>query len=346
VTLNFSVFDVIVDEEKYIYSNQEGIEQRVSVSNPIQSSINYISNNQWIYVKEGIYTEKMDDDKAILINKPLNLRSNGSAVLNPSTVKYLIDISTDGNNQTVYIDGFIIESNWTVTGIRQGYSTPNKENTPVKIINNFIKASEFPSENAANTIQVYGENSEVINNIIYVATQKTSYTSTAIYLEASNSIIRGNTIISEKTDITNVGIAVSRYSSNSLIFNITLEDNTIIGCVDGIRLSILTNTMFPGGLDNVMIKKNTFIDTINSIKFNRLNSLRTGVISNVTFNENTFYPLKDSSSVQYAVKFVDYNNDDFFTDEPDLNEFISKNIWMDVIPVSENDSWSIILQES
>ncbi len=226
----------------------------------IQSAIDAADAGDVIEVAPGTYIENVE------INVPnLTLQSTGGrdvTTITPPTIgQETIGISVKANMGTVTVDGF------TADGFRNAICQSHTQSTGTAFI---VKNCEVIPENHGTTnaylrngIQVTGENSQVIDNIVLGDPLTTSWSSTAIGVldEASGTLVQGNTI----TGPAGIGINVQSYSTDNPLVNITILDNSVDGATNGIRL---TGSNAAYVINGVVIEDNTITNSPSSAGIN------------------------------------------------------------------------------
>lgn len=323
VIVEYSVYDAIVSEAGYYYWDDDEFNEE---DKPINAAISAITDGGWILVLEGEYPEKYSNIIGINVSKPLTLRGNGVATIS-SDAQRTIDI--DGFEGVVVIEGFIIESGWSVGGINQRMAASQTE---VHVLNNFVKAP--PSALAhGNSIQVSGDNSKVIGNTVYVTElDNEDWASSGILVvNASNVLVEDNTIIREVgTSDISLGLVLSTsYERGSGVPSEgnTIRNNTLVGGITGVFLE--TNH---ASIVNTVIEGNVFLDIVWAFEFwygdSEDNTI--GRLTNTTIVNNIF----EVSDLEWFGAAWNYAPDHFGNDI-DYLEFIANNDFGELIPLIE-----------
>jgi hypothetical protein len=264
VTLVYSVYDAIVETTgvKFPYNTiPEGC--TILEGRPIQTAINCVLGNNRIRINEGNYNETKDDKDGIIINKGVHIIAADNVTYAPDT-EYAFFIT--GTGDAVTISNMRISDTWTIGAIIQIDSS----NRSLNIIDNHISA--LPRISAANSIQIFGDDSKIIGNTIYVAEQPQGqfYVSSGIYVDADKVDIMNNTIIRQVGSSSgSVGIAVMGNDNNRIAGNIFVGGMKAIDCwytsnnleVTGNTFIDLNEILVFDGHDVIHFSNNHFINT-------------------------------------------------------------------------------------
>jgi hypothetical protein len=331
VTLSFSVYDAIVTTEGAYYPNPAEGEHLYQLGDTIQDAIdNTPAEGAWVYVlageyvydpagtKEGIYTS----NKTRLLEigtKPVVLRGNDSVLNATSMVDYMIHVVNPiSGSSSVTIDGFVIGNQWSGAAITQDKS---QRLTSIHVQNSMMYAVSYTENIAGNTIQIFTDDSTVINNIIYITdTLSAQYASSGLYVDASNVHIKENTIIRENDDLgTKIGIIIVNNQPDHTNSNIRIEHNIITGG----RRGIVTYQSYWSNensiIQDLLIRNNTFINTTQSIVFDRYWS-KNGSFENIEVANNLFI-----NDVHEDLKPLTIFSNLYFVDSFNYLDFVEDN---------------------
>jgi len=217
----------------------------------IQSAIDEATTlaGYFIEVAAGTYVEN------VVIDVPnLTLQSTAgyeeTIIDNPSTTgSETSGIYVWSNLGIVTVDGFT--ANNFRNGIIQSYTKSVGTSFIVK------NCKVIPENNGTtpylrNGIQVSGDESQVIDNIVFGAPLTEDWSSSAIgIVNASNVLVQGNTV----TGPADIGICINNYNS-ALVDHITINDNQINGAGSGVTIEASSNNSTPN-VQNVFITNNT-----------------------------------------------------------------------------------------
>lgn len=225
--------------------------QYVIPANPsIQAAVDYATASDVINVAAGTYAE------ALTINKAnITLQSSGGRDVTFIDIPFgtlTTGIKILQNLGTVKIDGFTVK-NFTEGGIIQGMSQAT--GTAAQIFN--CKVTPY-GDYLRNGIQVSGDGSMVIGNIVDGAPLTQAWSSTGInVVNASNVIVRNNTVNHGMADI---GIGIINWSGT--VANILVENNTVIAPrYSGIGISGVNTTPYRS-VSDVIIRNNILKDAV------------------------------------------------------------------------------------
>jgi hypothetical protein len=254
VTVNADGYNEYIDGDSGVYSwtNNELTNYATITKNDetkiystIQSAIDAAEDGDVINVTAGTYVE----NSRININVPnLTLQSTAGrdlTIIDNSGVE-TIGIYVYSGLGVVTVDGFTVNN--FENGIIQSYSQSNGTAFIVK------NCKVVPKNNSTapylrNGIQVSGDGSQVIDNIVVGAPLTVDWSSSSIgAVNASNVLVEGNII----TGSPDIGIDINNYNS-ALVDNITINDNHISGAKSGVTIESPSNL----NVQNVYITNNT-----------------------------------------------------------------------------------------
>jgi len=182
----------------------------------IQAAISAANHGDIITVEPGTYTEALDVTKGISL---ISLGTTTETIINCPNGVLTTGIKIRPNLGTVVIDGFTVQG-FTEGGIIQGMASAT--GTTAKIYNNIVISNGVYLRNG---IQVTGNNSEVIGNIVYGAPLTDEWASTGILaVNGSGFIIQNNTVYSSDS-----GIGLLNYYGTTAMTGITITGNTLEG---------------------------------------------------------------------------------------------------------------------
>ena len=324
VPLEYPGFDVsIVDlgsgDYRVTFTPAEGPVKNITSGNTyatIQAAIDDASDGDTIEVGPGTYIEGSSEDSyALEINVP-NLIVRSAAGRDVTTV------DAGGAESGVWVlknlgdvtsDGFTVE-NFAENGIVQSYS--QREGTAFHILNNFADPSNGYLRNG---LQVSGEGSSVIGNIVYGAPLTDDWASTGIgVINASNVVVKENTVQQDVEEATNPDIGINVMNYSALASNVTIENNTVTNAGNGVRISAGNSTYI---VQNVTIKNNLLEENNKGI------NVQTVALDGVTITGNTIrnsYDVIDGEDTEFGMGIR-------FSDESATvtNAFISGNTFSD-----------------
>jgi len=228
-------------------------DQPTTAKKTIQAAINAAAPGDTINVAAGIYIEN------VVINVPnLTLQSTAGRDLtiidNPNAPTVTIGIYVNKNLGTITVDGFT--ANNFRNGIIQSYS--QSEGTSFIVKNCKVIPENDGTGNAylRNGIQVSGDGSKIIDNIVVGAPLTHDWSSSAIgVVNASNVLVQGNVV----TGPADIGIDINNYSS-TLVNNITINNNQISGALSGVTMEASSSNSTPN-VQNVFITNNILKDS-------------------------------------------------------------------------------------
>ncbi len=224
----------------------------------ITDAINAAIDGDTIHVAAGTYNENLK-----LQGKNLTLRgphagvsaSDPSRRVNEAVIKsggtpIAVEISGEAE-VTVTVDGFTIadDSNWSAAGIAQKSSSPQVTS---HILNNIVEAPISTNING-NSIQISGNNSSIIGNLVQVTTlTNPNWSATGLLVTtASNTTVKDNIIIGNGATVSDNGIVIINYSGSSITNNL-IQNNYIENCNRPISIQ-----PYYGDISNIVIKENT-----------------------------------------------------------------------------------------
>lgn len=261
VTYKFYVYDAIVTVDGYYYWDDE--EKFEETSSPIQGALDSLDDGAWVKVKGGEYEEVHDDEPVgVLISKGVTLRSDGDAILNSSTnFTIRITASVVEGHSEVTLKGFIIGDQWKMGGISVPFSIVDP--VALHVIDNYIMAPD--SENVldhANSIQSTGDNSTIINNIVFVADHPNENFggSGILVMNGDNIVIKNNRI--HHSNILRGNYSIALASFNKPMSGTIVENNTFLGGHIGLTIQQLN-----GSVSNTDINNNHFINVERPLHF-------------------------------------------------------------------------------
>ncbi len=201
----------------------------------IQEAINNANDGDLILVSAGTYNESVVINKANISLK--STQGKEHTIIDAGGQDYR-GIEVLGNLGIVTVEGFKV-INWGPAGIVQRFI--NHIGTTVHVLNNHVIGQGHPVH--GNCIQVTGDNSTVIGNIVEAATYTGSndYSASGIlvYL-ANNAIVQNNQIIDCEIGIGVAGGGAWGYPSVS---NVLVIGNMITNAEAGIQVAFdATNT--------------------------------------------------------------------------------------------------------
>ena len=229
-----------------------------------------------ILVYPGTYNEYVNITVRNITLK--SVAGRDSTIIGPGTNNIVIRINK--NLGLITVDGFtvLVSATSPTTGgngiIQAFYEGPG---TTCYILNNKIKSQTPPFKNA---IQVIGENSKVIGNIVEGASlEDPDWGGTGIFIMGPNMIIKDNYI--SNTDY-GIGITEDTRIAPLLPSNTIVENNTIENCpVVGLYIR--------GNVTNSLIRYNTIWNNIKwgVLERHNFNYYNTGSACNTILNYNT-----------------------------------------------------------
>ena len=246
------------------------------IFNKIQDAIDAASDGDVIKVADGTYEE------AITLNKPnitvQSINGKEETTIDTPDGNLTTSVEVEANMGTVVFDGFTV-TGFTEAGIIQGMSAGT--GTTFKVYNNeVIPADDY----LRNGIEVTGDGSEIIGNIVHGAPLTEDWAGTALMVaNASNVTVKSNEVVGNS----DVGISVLNWDV-SLVDNITVEDNNISGAGNGIRISGYNSTEPHSDVKNVSILDNTLNENEKGI------NAQTVVLENLTVSGND---ISDNSDI-------------------------------------------------
>jgi hypothetical protein len=363
VSVEYSVYDAIVTTTGYKLEND--INERVS-NTPINSAIDEIDDHDWIFVQDGIYEEisskKPFGDNftfGIVIDKPLTMKASESVTLSPPSAYATILSKLDGTltiNDIVTIEGFTIDDTWTNVGLWQHRTN----NTPIHILDNWIKAPEMAASNG-NSIQFSGSGSRVNGNTIFVTENPgaaANWASSGIVLGNEIHSIVENIGISDNTIMRDVGtsnnnlaISINNFynidrdsNENMTIKNLVIENNTIQGGITSIQFNhyhFKGEDPFSSVMSNISVINNTMNETevgivVTAGTWDQGQSKVNATMTNLTIENNTY---RNSEEVLWVI--------DSLTDALDFSAFLNNNDFNgQVVERVDGDTYSSYVVET
>lgn len=211
----------------------------VNPGQSIQDAINSASAGDTILVYPGTYDGYID-----IQVKNLRLMASGNVILKSSTTDRVININP--NLGTVTIEGFTVylrDDLGNPGGIIQGMGS--SEGTAAYILNNKVIATV----NLRNGIQVTGDNSKVIGNIVQGAPLTENWSGSGIHVVNANNVLVKNNKVSGGDN----AIAITEWGHNKPIKGMIIEDNLVENVNDGIYIY--------GWVEDTLIRRNTITKT-------------------------------------------------------------------------------------
>jgi hypothetical protein len=195
----------------------------------IQQAIDNAVDGDKILVSPGTYTESVVVNKANITLQSTNGREE--TIIDAGGQDFR-GIEVMGNLGIVTIDGFKV-INWGPAGIVQRFA--NYIGTTVHVLNNHVIGQGHPVH--GNCIQVTGDNSTVIGNIVaaatYTGTNEFNASGILVYL-ANNAVVQNNQILNCEIGI---GVAGGGAWGYPAVTNVTITGNSISNGEAGIQVS-------------------------------------------------------------------------------------------------------------
>jgi len=217
----------------------------VNPGDSINAAIAAAAAGDTILVYPGTYNEN------VLINKSnLTLKSVGGrdvTIIGPGTSARVIDIK--GNLGTITVDGFTVLLSKTLEqpeGIVQG--TASEKGTTSIVKNNKVLTQKY----LRNGIQVGGENSQVIGNIITGGSLPGTYGSSGILI-VSNKILTKNILVKDNhiLDGMDYGISIITWGKSG---GAELSDTVVEGNI--VEKTVYAGISIGGKVSNTLVKDN------------------------------------------------------------------------------------------
>ncbi len=270
----------------------------------INAAIGAAVGGETILVYPGTYNEN------VLINKPnITLKSvagRDSTIIGPGTSARVIDIK--GNLGTITVDGFTVLLSKTLDqpeGIVQGMASEKGTTSIVK--NNKVLTQKY----LRNGIQVAGENSQVIGNIITGGSLPGSYGSSGILI-VSNQILTKNILVKDNhiLDGMDYGISIITWGNKGGAVSDTVVEGNIV------EKTVYAGISIGGKVSNTLVKDNI-------IKNNPVKGLEE--VHNNNWGDTAGNPT--GTKVWYNqfcnngkdIDIYDYPNDSYVIGEPKLD---------------------------
>jgi hypothetical protein len=205
-----------------------------------------------VTVDDGTYNEAVVVNKAGVTLQSVN--GHATTIIDVPDGTLTTGIKILGTNLgVVTVDGFTVRD-FTENAIVQGMAS--RTGTTVHILNNeVIPAGTY----LRNGIQVTGDGSSVIGNIIHSQYLTEDWASTAIgVVDASNVIVQNNTI----TGVGDYGISVYTWNSSPVQTNVQVTGNTI----NGIDAPLSATAYMGGTVSGVDFNLNLLTNYVNAIE--------------------------------------------------------------------------------
>ncbi len=293
------------EHQNWLDWSTAGVAEYARVSNATQlvDILTYTRDGATVLVADGTYQVALSITSPNLTLKSINGR-DVTIIDNPNVGSETQGIGVIANMGTVTVDGFTVNN--FRNGIIQGMASATGTTFIVKN-NKVIPEQNVNGPYLRNGIQVSGANSQIINNYVVGAPLTSTWASTAIHVVNNSGIlVQGNTVNTASADI---GIGITNWDA-TLVENITITENTVIGAKNSIRISgqsqakavkgviiednVLTNSPTSSGINvqTVSLENLTVTGNVISghffagIRFSGTSATLTG---NIVINENSLF---------------------------------------------------------
>lgn len=283
-----AVFSLQVGSKTFIVS-ADGKSKYTS----IQQAINEASGGDIIYVKRGVYAERLTINKNIILmgedRNGVVLKGNGSKELDYNGIYADAGkVTIDGFNVTGFGNGIYINGNQTkitncvISNASRGVSSFASD---IEVSNNvFTMIAQYAVYTSA------GKNIKIVDNIVTNPVPGTQY---SVYLlGCENALVKNNILDAGKIGIYSV-------SSNATISNNSITNNSLYGIYSFLSTSIIQQNNLAGNIEGVhiqasskcIVSENNIIKSNHGVVFlsvsridytNRENRITKNIISNGT----------------------------------------------------------------